>query len=48
METTIRIKKETRDSLKKFGCKGETYDEIILKLITSANIVKNNMNQKNQ
>jgi predicted CopG family antitoxin len=31
--TTIVIKKETRNALKKIGLKGETYDEIILKLI---------------
>lgn len=31
--TTIAIKKETREKLKKFGTKSETYDQIIQKLI---------------
>ena len=31
--TTIPIKKETRDMLKELGKKGETYDEIIRRLI---------------
>ena len=31
--TTIPIKKETRDMLKELGKKGETYDEIIKRLI---------------
>jgi len=31
--TTIQIKKETREELKSLGSKGETYDEIIRKLI---------------
>jgi len=32
--TTIQITKETRDELKKLGMKGQTYDEIIKRLIT--------------
>ena len=31
--TTIQINKDTRDQLKKHGMKGETYDEIIKKLL---------------
>jgi hypothetical protein len=34
--TTIQISKDTRDELKKLGIKGETYDEIIKKLIAQA------------
>ena len=34
--TTIPLKKNTRDKLKKLGQKGETYDNIIQKLITLA------------
>jgi hypothetical protein len=34
--TTIQIGKATRDELKKLGKKGETYDEIIKKLIEKA------------
>lgn len=35
--TTIQIKKETREVLKKYGRKDETYDEIIRKLVEIAN-----------
>ncbi|MBU7029455.1 MAG: hypothetical protein HXS48_21145 [Theionarchaea archaeon] len=31
--TTIQVDTETRDMLKSFGKKGETYDDIIQKLI---------------
>ena len=31
--TTIQITKQTRDELKKHGIKGETYDEILKKLL---------------
>jgi len=31
--TTIRLKKETREMLKEVGRKGETYDEIIRRLV---------------
>ena len=31
--TTIIIKKSTRETLKKLGKKGDTYDEVINKLI---------------
>ena len=31
--TTIAIKKETRSELKKFGEKGDTYDEILKRMI---------------
>ncbi len=34
--TTIPLTKETRDLLKKYGKKGETYDELILRLIKMA------------
>ena len=33
--TTIQISKEIRDQLKELGKKGETYDEIIRKLLES-------------
>lgn len=32
-DTTIIVKKETRNALKELGLKGETYDQIIAKLI---------------
>ena len=32
--TTIPIQKETRDKLKTFGLKGETYDEVINRLMS--------------
>jgi len=31
--TTIQVKKETREELKAIGGKGETYDEIIQRLL---------------
>ena len=31
--TTIQLSRETRDQLKELGKKGETYDEIIKKLL---------------
>ena len=34
--TTIPLKKKTRDQLKKFGHKGETYDTVINKLMSIA------------
>ena len=34
--TTIPLSKETRDLLKKFGQKGETYDELIRRLLDMA------------
>ncbi|MHA1719276.1 MAG: DUF7557 family protein [Promethearchaeota archaeon] len=34
--TTIPLKKKTRDQLKKFGHKGETYDTVINKLLSIA------------
>ena len=34
--TTIRIRKDTRDELKKIGRKGQTYDELITKLLRIA------------
>jgi predicted CopG family antitoxin len=33
MSTTIQIKKETREKLKHFGHKGESYDDIIGRLM---------------
>jgi predicted DNA-binding protein len=33
MQTTIQISKETRERLKNIGSKGQTYDEIIKKLL---------------
>jgi len=36
MNTTISISTDIRDKIKEFGHKGETYEEIILKLLKSA------------
>ncbi|MBN1792418.1 hypothetical protein JW826_01920 [Candidatus Woesearchaeota archaeon] len=36
MNTTIAISNETRDQLKGFGNKGETYDEIIIRMLDAA------------
>jgi hypothetical protein len=33
VRTTIVVESSTRDKLKQFGLKGETYEDIILKLI---------------
>ena len=33
MNTTITISKDTRDKIKEFGKKGETYNQIIARLI---------------
>jgi hypothetical protein len=38
--TTIQISKDTRDELKKLGIKGETYDEIIKKLLETSKLKK--------
>ena len=35
--TTIQLSRETRDQLKDLGRKGETYDDIIQKLLKEAN-----------
>lgn len=40
MITTIPVKKETRDELKKIGHKDETYDDVIRKLLKVAEIKK--------
>jgi len=34
--TTVQLSKETRDQLKELGKKGETYDEIIRRLLKLA------------
>ena len=34
--TTIHIRKDTRDEFKKIGRKGQTYDELITKLLRVA------------
>ena len=34
--TTIQIEKDTRDMLKNYGHKGETYDELINRLLITA------------
>ena len=39
MATTIQLMPETRDRLKAVGRKGETYDAIIQKLLTTAEYV---------
>ena len=36
MSTTIQIQEETRDKIKSFGLKGETYDDIINRLFEKA------------
>jgi len=36
--TTIRISKEVRDQLKAIGRKGDSYDDVILKLIEQARV----------
>ncbi|MBI4393814.1 MAG: hypothetical protein HY556_08490 [Euryarchaeota archaeon] len=36
MDTTISVKPTTRDMLKRFGSKGESYDDIIRRLIQDA------------
>jgi hypothetical protein len=36
MNTTIAISNHIRDEIKEFGNKGETYDEILAKLLKSA------------
>ena len=36
MQTTIIVRKDTRNQLKDIGSKGETYDEIISQLIELA------------
>jgi predicted CopG family antitoxin len=36
MNTTIAISQEVRDQIKEFGNKGETYDDILTKLLSSA------------
>ena len=36
MNTTIAVSSRVRDQIKEFGNKGETYDEILEKLIKSA------------
>lgn len=34
--TIIRVRKATRERLKKFGQKGDTYDDIVTKLMDEA------------
>ena len=38
--TTIPLSKETRDLLKKYGRKGETYDELLRRLLEIAEQLK--------
>ena len=38
--TTIQIQKETREELREFGKKGETYEEVIRKLMEIAKRVE--------
>ena len=44
--TTIPLTKETRDLLKKYGQKGETYDELIRRLLEIAQQVEFARRQK--
>jgi predicted CopG family antitoxin len=36
MNTTIAISEDVRDMIKEFGSKGETYDDILKKMLNSA------------
>jgi hypothetical protein len=36
MNTTIAISSELRDQIKEFGNKGETYDDILARILNSA------------
>lgn len=36
MTTTIAVSEDTRDQIKEFGQKGETYDDILGRLLSSA------------
>ena len=36
--TTISLRKETKDILRRLGAKGQTYDEVIRELIQKASI----------
>ncbi len=36
--TTISLRKETKEMLRRFGSKGQTYDEVIRELIEKASI----------
>jgi hypothetical protein len=36
MNTTIAISREIRDQIKEYGNKGETYDEILARILNSA------------
>jgi len=36
MATTIPVEKETRERLRSFGRKGETYDQVLRRLMTIA------------
>ncbi len=36
--TTISLRKETKELLRRFGSKGQTYDEVIRELIEKASI----------
>ena len=44
--TTIPLRKETRDLLKRYGRKGETYDELIRRLLDVAEKVEFARRQK--
>ena len=44
--TTIPLTKETRDLLKRYGRKGETYDELIRRLLNVAEQVEFARRQK--
>ncbi len=44
--TTIRIDSELRDELKKIGRKGETYSDVIKRLIREASIASGNTDER--
>jgi hypothetical protein len=39
-KTTIEVEKSTREKLKRIGKKGETYNQIILRLIEKESVVE--------
>jgi hypothetical protein len=39
-KTTIEVEKSTREKLKRIGKKGETYNQIILRLIEKEGVVE--------
>jgi hypothetical protein len=44
-KSTILLEKDTRQKLRKVGYKGQTYDEIIKKLLESKDVLEMNFNK---